>query len=690
MSQYKHWRIEIDKDSIAWLHADKEGESTNSLSKAMLEELDKILSDLTENVTRGLVILSDKKNGFIAGADINVLADAKNSDQAAVFIRYGQGIFNRIENLRFPTVCLIHGFCLGGGLELALACRYRIAVDDPGTKLGLPEIKLGIHPGFGGAMRLPPLIGAPAAMDLMLTGRSISARAAQKIGLIDYTVPLRHFHKAAVDTIKGRPAKKSLKGWKAYSNHSLIRPILAWYLRKNVAKKAAKKHYPAPYALIDIWEKHGNNRNRMLQAEETSLSKLVAGDTAQNLIRVFFLQNKLKALGDKSLISPKHVHVIGAGVMGGDIAAWCALQGLQVTIQDHHESNIAHVIKNANKLFKKKLKAPFLVQAALDRLMPDMEGIGLAHADVIIEAIFENKAAKHALYQEIEPKIKPDALLATNTSSIPLQELGEGLSDPSRLVGIHFFNPVAMMQLVEIVSSSETRKDIAAKAAAFTRHINRLPLAVKSLPGFLVNRALMPYILEAVLLESEGIAPSVIDAAAIDFGMPMGPLALADTVGLDICLSVAENLSGTNQIEVPQRLNTLIQDGKLGRKSGQGFYRYKNGKPIGSKAGKADFRPDNVQNRLISRFVNEAVASLREEVVAEADLLDAGIIFGTGFAPFRGGPIHYLETKGQDVLYSNMVALEEKYGARFKPDAGWKQHQEPHLSVVRDYASNEC
>jgi len=687
--QYKHWRIETDKDSIAWLYADKEGESTNSLSKDMLDELDSIVTDLEESVTRGLVILSDKKSGFIAGADISVLAEAKTTEQAAAFIRHGQGIFNRIEKLRFPTVCLIHGFCLGGGFELALACRYRIAVDDPSTKLGLPEIKLGIHPGFGGAMRLPPLIGAPAAMDLMLTGRSISARAAQKLGMIDYAVPQRHFHKAAVDTIKGRPPQKTLKGWKAYSNHTLVRPLLAWYLRRSVAKKAAKKHYPAPYALIDIWQKNGSDRNAMLRAEETSLSNLVVGDTAQNLIRVFFLQNKLKAIGDKSLMSPKRVHIIGAGVMGGDIAAWCALQGLQVTIQDRHEANIARVMQNANKLFKKKLKVPFLVQATLDRLIPDMNGLGLPHADVIIEAIFENKEAKHALFREIELKIKPDALLATNTSSIPLQVLSEALSDPSRLVGIHFFNPVAMMQLVEIVSSPQTNKDVAAKAAAFTRHINRLPLPVKSSPGFLVNRVLMPYILEAVLLESEGIAPSVIDAAATDFGMPMGPIALADTVGLDICQSVAENLSGTSPVEVPARLKALIQEGRLGRKSGHGFYRYNKGKPVGSKVGKADFRPDNIQNRLMSRFINEAVACLREEVVTDADLLDAGLIFGTGFAPFRGGPMHYLDADDVNNLYSKIVELEEKYGSRFKPDAGWKLHQEPHLSVVRDYASNE-
>ncbi|WP_455208077.1 3-hydroxyacyl-CoA dehydrogenase NAD-binding domain-containing protein [Kaarinaea lacus] len=687
--QYQHWRQETDDDRITWLYADKANESTNSLSKEMLDELADIVGELEDSTSRGLVILSAKKNGFIAGADINTIAQAKTTEQAAEFIRHGQSIFNRIEKLRFPTVCVIHGFCMGGGYELALACRYRIALDDPGTKLGLPEIKLGIHPGFGGVMRLPLLIGAPAAMDIMLSGRAVSARSAKKMGMIDYLVAERHLRKAAIDLINTKPPHHRLRGWKTLTNHAFARPLLASYLRKQVATKAPKKHYPAPYALIDIWEKHAGNRNRMLKAEEDSLSNLVVGETAQNLIRVFFLQNKLKAIGDKKLFSPKRVHVVGAGVMGGDIAAWCALQGFQVTVQDRQEKNIARVIQNAYKLYSKKLKDRLLIQAALDRLIPDIHGLGLPHADVIIEAIFEDKDAKHALFREIEPKIKPDALLATNTSSIPLETLGEALADPGRLVGVHFFNPVAMMQLVEIVSAGNTRQEVMNKAAAFTRHINRLPLPVKSSPGFLVNRVLMPYLVEAVVLEAEGIGAPVIDNAATDFGMPMGPIALADTVGLDICLSVAENLSGTTSVEVPQRLKTLVHDGHLGRKSNRGFYHYKNGKPIDAKVGKADYSPADIQDRLMLRFINEAVACLREGVVTDKDLLDAGIIFGTGFAPFRGGPMHYRDQQGATALYRKLVELEEKYGNRFKPDAAWKPDKEPQLKVVRDYAGNE-
>ena len=685
---YKHWRLETDDDAISWLYADKAGESTNSLSQDMLSELEAIVSDLEGSPSKGLVILSGKPNGFIAGADIKVLQAAKNEEDAAEFIRHGQNIFDRIEKLRFPTVCLINGFCMGGGYELALACRYRIAVDNTNTKLGLPEIKLGIHPGFGGVLRLPPLIGAPAAMDIMLSGRAVSARSANRMGMVDYVVAERHMLKAAIDVIKDKRPRKKLGLLKSLTNSALVRPLLAWYLRKQVAKKAPKNHYPAPYALIDIWEKYTGNHRKMLQGEEKSLSKLVIGDTAQSLIRVFFLQNKLKSVGNKNLINPKRVHVIGGGVMGGDIAAWCALQGFQVTIQDRQEKNIARVIKNANKLYKKKLKKPVLVTEVLDRLIPDIQGLGLPHADVIIEAIFEDKDAKQTLYKEIEPVIKPDALLATNTSSIPLEELGEALKDPGRLVGIHFFNPVAMMQLVEIVSAENTNKEVIEQAAAFTRHINRLPLPVKSAPGFLVNRVLMPYLAEAVTLESEGISPAVIDKAATDFGMPMGPITLADTVGLDICLSVVENLSSISNLEVPQRLKTLVNEGHLGRKSGRGYYQYKKGKPVKEKTAGTSGNSD-VQDRLMLRLINEAIACLREGIVEDKDLLDAGIIFGTGFAPFQGGPMSYKDRTGEAALYKRLVQLEEKYGARFKPDAGWKPGKEPQLTVVRDYASNE-
>ncbi|VAW99445.1 Enoyl-CoA hydratase / 3-hydroxyacyl-CoA dehydrogenase / 3-hydroxybutyryl-CoA epimerase [hydrothermal vent metagenome] len=671
-----NWQRETDAEGIVWLTIDQVGASANTLGRELMEELNNILDELEAQRPTGLVIQSAKAN-FIVGADIREFTHVKTPDQARELIRRGQAVVNRLEGLRCPTVVLINGFCLGGGLELALGCDYRVADDADSTRLGLPEVRLGIHPGFGGAARLPRLVGATAAMDMMLTGRSLSARAAKKIGLVDHAVPQRHLQRAARELIRTRPEKKQASGLAALGNHALVRPLLARVLRKKVTAKARPEHYPAPYALIDLWRKHGTDKPAVLRAEELSVAQLVTGDTARNLVRVFFLQERLKSQGDKKAFTPQRIHVIGGGVMGGDIAAWCALRGLQVTVQDRNDGHLAQVVKRAARLYKKKLKKPRLIQQALDRLMPDKQGQGLAQADVVIEAIFEDIEAKQNLYREIEPHMKEGALLATNTSSIPLQILGEALSQPDRLVGLHFFNPVAQMQLVEIVTTPDTNPDAAKKAAAFTRHIDRLPLPVNSSPGFLVNRVLMPYLLEAVTLEAEGLAPKVIDAEALKFGMPMGPILLADTVGLDICLSVAEILSKELGVEVPSRLRELVKAGRLGKKSGHGFYRYdKQGKPLGTKAGRGEYCPPDTQDRLIARLLNEALACLREEVVSDTDLLDAGIIFGTGFAPFRGGPLHYIEQTGRNRLAKKMDNLHKNYGERFQIDESWLTSEE--------------
>ncbi len=669
--QYKNWRLERDDHDIAWLYIDKADSAANTLSAEVLEELHEILNQLKQDRPQGLVILSGKSSGFIAGADIKEFTTLGGQGDAEALIGRGQAVLDRLAALGMPTVALIQGFCLGGGMELALACRYRIADEDPKTKLGLPEVNLGIHPGFGGTVRLPPLVGAPAAMDMMLGGRALSARAAKKIGLVDYAVPERRLLDAARNVVLTSPATKKATGWKAYTNHKLARPFLARYLEKQVAKRARKDHYPAPYALIDLWKEHMDDPRRMMREEAASVARLVMGDTAQNLVRVFFLQEQMKSLGKKDEIDAKHVHVVGGGVMGGDIAAWCAMRGMTVTIQDRSHETLARVMKRAHALYKRRLKQPRLIQAAMDRLMPDIKGSGVPKADVVIEAIFEDVDAKQALYKEIEPQLKKDAVLATNTSSIPLEVLCNCLKKPSRLVGLHFFNPVAKMQLVEIVRGKQTSESAVKQASAFCRHIDRLPLPVKSAPGFLVNRVLMPYLLEAVTLEEEGVPGAVIDKAALDFGMPMGPIELADTVGLDICLAVARTLSQQLDVPVPNRLEQLVAAGRLGRKSGEGFYRYSDGKKVFAGENKEYTAPADVTDRMMLRFLNEAVACLREGIVEKADLLDGGVIFGTGFAPFRGGPMNYIEKTGTEKLRQTLKVLEQEYGSRFKADAGW-------------------
>ncbi|MDH5301784.1 MAG: 3-hydroxyacyl-CoA dehydrogenase NAD-binding domain-containing protein [Gammaproteobacteria bacterium] len=679
LNALKHWKRKVDEHGVWWLHLDQQDAAANVLCVPVIEELDALLDDAIKQKPKGIIFLSDKANGFIAGADIKEFTKIENFEHAVNHIRRGQNVLNKIESMPCTTVALIHGFCMGGGAELALACNYRIADDGPKTSIGLPEVQLGIHPGFGGTVRLPPLIGAPNAMDLMLTGKTLDARKAAKMGVIDYAVPTRHFLTAALQVVLEKPKRKQLKGMLKFTNHALVRPILASMMRKQVAQKAPKDHYPAPYAIIKLWKKYMDNPRKMMEEEARSVAKLVTGDTSRNLVKVFFLREQLKNLGKlpehlKSIGKPKHVHVIGAGVMGGDIAAWCALRGLTVTLQDRHAENLGKAIGRAHKLFSKKMKGDRLgIIAAMDRLIPDIHGHGIPKADVIVEAIVENIEAKQGLYAQLEPKMKPNALLTTNTSSIPLEVLSKTLAKPERLVGLHFFNPVAQMPLIEIVTADNTDADTATRVGAFAAQIGKLPLPVKSAPGFLVNRILMPYMMEAVKLKEEGVSIADIDNAALKFGMPMGPLHLADTVGLDICLHVAQILGKELGLEVPSSLQKMVEAGKLGAKSGEGFYSYSGGKKNEVGAGGANAsKLQHITERLIGRMVNEAVACLREGVVENRNHLDAGVIFGTGFAPFRGGPINFAESQGFEKYSSSLDRLASSHGGVFKPDDGWK------------------
>lgn len=668
----EHFRAALDDDNIAWLTFDKADSGTNVLNHEVFTQLDRHLQQLAAKTPRGLVILSGKPGGFIAGADITSFTKITTQQQALELLNAGQAVFNRLEALPFPTVAMIHGFCLGGGLELALACRYRVTRDDPGTRLGLPEVRLGIHPGWGGSARLTPLIGAVKAMDLILSGRTVEGRAGRRMGFVDMVVPERHLRAAARKLVLESPPPHRPGFVERLSNNPLVRPLLAGAMRRQVASRASRLHYPAPYAMIDVWRKYASDKPAMLRAEAQSLAHLVTGATARNLVRVFFLQEHLKSLGKDKSYQPRHVHVVGAGTMGGDIAAWCALRGFRVTLQDQAPERIAPAIARAHRLFLKKLRKPGAVRAAMDRLMPDHKAQGVERADVIIEAIFEDGDIKRSLYKDIEPRMKPDAILATNTSSIPLEELAPVLTRPERLVGLHFFNPVAKMMLVEIVNGAATAPEVSSHAMIFARQIDRLPLPVSSTPGFLINRILMPYLMEAVELVQEGVPPILIDKAATAFGMPMGPVELGDTVGLDICLHVARILAGHFHEAVPPQLDKLVADGHLGKKSGQGFYHWKHGKAIKPKPAGGSWNSEEITNRLILRLLNEAVSCLNEHVVAEADLLDAGMVFGTGFAPFRGGPINYIDAVGRETLLHQLRDLQKLRGERFAPDPGWE------------------
>lgn len=666
---YKNWQLEIDPDHILFLTLSRSDANVNTLNAEVITELDQILDAVAAETTlKGLVIQSGKSSGFIAGADITQFLALKHKEEAFAAVRSTQYVLDKLEALKIPTVAQIAGFCLGGGLELALACRYRVAEEGPKTQLGAPEVKLGLHPGWGGTIRLPRLIGVLPAMQINLTGKPLSAKAALHLGLVDAVVPERHLKQAARHYVLQTPPRKKPVFWHNLLNQVWLRPWVAKLLYKNLAQKITRSHYPAPYAIVDNWVKYGIQGNAAMEQEAKSIAALMMQDTSRNLVRAFFLQTRLKGLAQGVSFSAKHVHVMGAGVMGGDIAAWCALKGLKVTLQDRLPEYIAPAIQRAQALFRKKLRSPRLEKAALDLLIPDETGAGLKDADVVIEAISENLSLKQSLYQSIEPQLKEGAILATNTSSLDLDLLSQCLQYPARLVGIHFFNPVAQMQLVEVVRSSTTDPEVVAHAMAFVRAIDHLPLPVKSCPGFLVNRVLMPYLMEAILMLEEGRAAESIDQAALAFGMPMGPVELADTVGLDVCLAVAEILTSDLNLPIPDILRQKVTQKELGRKTGKGFYRYKKGKPLKAEA-KEGF--ETLTDRLILPMLNEAIACLREDIISDADLIDAGLIFGTGFAPFRGGPLHYVKSEGISQLLERLKILQTQQGNRFTPDAYW-------------------
>jgi 3-hydroxyacyl-CoA dehydrogenase/enoyl-CoA hydratase/3-hydroxybutyryl-CoA epimerase len=673
----RNWTLQRDAEDIAWLTLDKPGSSANVLSGPVLLELDGLLAALEKEPPRALVVLSAKKSGFVAGADIREFTGITDADSGYVLIHRGQQVLNRLAALPWPSVAAIHGFALGGGLELALACRYRVAVGNERLSLGLPEVQLGIHPGFGGTVRSVQLAGVRPAMELMLTGKPVRADKALRLGLVDALTTETELRSAARALVLKSPPPRRAPLLERLLSSAALRPLLRRALIKQVARRAPRAHYPAPYAIIELWARYGARGAAAYEAEARSIAHLFTTATSRNLVRVFLLQDRLKSAGGKTPLEVRNVHVVGAGVMGGDIAAWSALRGFTVTLQDRASEYIEPAMKRAAELFDRRLRDPARNAAARARLRADVPGDGVAQADVVVEAIFENLEAKRELYARLEPRMKPGALLATNTSSIMLEPLAAGLVRPERLVGLHFFNPVAQMPLIEIVHSDATDAAAVQAATAFARRLDKLPVPCRSAPGFMVNRVLTPYLNEAMHAADEGVPLAAIDRCAARFGMPMGPIELADVVGLDVAAHVGEIIARELGRPAPQlpRLAALLAAKKLGRKSGEGFYVWQDGKAV--KSGGGGPAPEDLEDRLILVLVNECVACLRERVVDDEDLADAAVIFGTGFAPFRGGPLSFARARGTGAVVARLGELAARHGPRFTPDAGWALLAQP-------------
>lgn len=660
--QLKDWRYSVDGEGIAWATFDREGESANSLGRRPIEELGEIVTAVEagsrDKSVRGLVILSGKDKGYIVGADIREFESLDTEPKVLESIGKVNALFERIERMKIPVVAAVHGVCLGGGLELILACHYRIGTKDDATRVGFPEVKLGLMPGFNGTARSIKQVGPVAAMQNMLTGGMIRAGAAKGMGFFDQLVgspgELRWAaRKAVLQNRRSAPAGLA----KMVLTKGPARGYLANKMRSETAKKAREDHYPAPFRLIDLFARYGGDTEAMKREEPKAFAPLMVSESSRNLRRVFRLTELLKGQNPKGLgWKPVRVHVIGAGTMGADIAGVCVASGMEVTLQDINAEQLDKGIKGQGKLFGRKFKTKPLKAAAKLRFMADPQGSGIARADVIIEAIVERLDIKQKLFADLETKIKPGAVLATNTSSLKLEDISAPLKDPGRLIGLHFFSPVPQMPLVEVVRGSKTRDEEVNKGAAFVTAIGKFPLITKDVPGFLVNKVLTPYMFAAMERLEKGETKEKIDEAARAFGMPMGPIELADNVGLDVCAHVAKILGSGSE---GSRLEKLVAAGKLGKKSGEGFYKWKDGKPAKGNTSFSKTDLEKLGRDLVQPLIRESQKALDEGVVGSADLVDAGMIFGTGFAPFRGGPLHYAQSSTSHPATSEHRAAAE-------------------------------
>ncbi len=692
--------FEVDPRGIGWITFDDPDRRANVLTEPVMERLALALTEArsaaADDRIEVVVVRSGKSGSFIVGADVDAIAEITDAQVAEARIREGQAIYMELETLPVPTVAAIHGTCMGGGTELSLACTHRVVSDDDRTKIGLPEVQLGILPAWGGTTRLPRLIGLRPALDLLLTGKPMNARKAERVGFAGQVVPADLFEEAVADFALGAkdlPAGSSLKkrGFLArmVDDTSLGRRVVLATARKKV-KATTGGHYPAPMTILDLLSDHlGSSVQRSLDAEARLAAELVTSDVSKNLIHVFHMREAArKGLGVATDVRERDIDtlgVVGAGVMGGGIAQLAAFNGIRVRIKDIRHEAVASGLQHARQLFDKAVERHKLrhrdAAQMMERISGGVDYSGFSACDLVVEAVVERMDVKRAVLAELEEQVAETCVLATNTSSLSVDLMAGALGDPTRFCGMHFFNPVHKMPLIEVVRGAATDDTTIATTYALALRFGKVPVVVKDGPGFLVNRILGPYLNEAGFLLDGGASIEDVDRAAKRFGMPMGPLRLVDEVGIDVSRHAGTALHDGlgDRFEPSRALSALGETDRLGRKGGRGFYVYENGKEQrvddsvysdigGEKPDRAGaVSNDEIERRLVYQMINEAARILDDGIVRTAADVDLGMIMGTGFPPFLGGLLRYADALGVEVVLGGLRDLAEAHGLRFQP-----------------------
>ncbi len=665
-------RREIGDDGICLLTFDRPESGANIFDAPTMQNLREHIDAIEKDSSiKGVIVISAKKSIFIAGADLKTLLRQAQSGELRAFIAEGQKVFNRLAALKVPTVAAIHGACAGGGYEITLACDYRVASNDPATKIGLPETTLGLVPAWGGATRLPRLIGSDAAAEVILKGKLYGADEALKLGLVDEVTAKEQLLEAA--------RKKLSEGKREAAT-----------MKSGIATAAPKASgNAAPARAYEIIRRGGDSSlEESLAMEVDAISELGATDATQNLIRNFFLADKYRKSTSKTAPEKiSHAAVIGAGVMGSGIAQWLSSRGVSVILRDVDPAAIDRGLANIEKTYGDAVKRGLLsadkAQEGRARIVCSQQPTKLRDVQIVIEAASEKLEIKKKIFAELAVETSEKAVLATNTSALPIDELATSTGSPARVVGLHFFNPVSRMKLIEVVIGRQASDGIRERALAFARQIGKLPVVVQDSPGFLVNRVLFPYLLDAAEQFQNGVSAEEIDRALLEWGMPMGPVRLIDEIGIDITVDIADTLEKAYgaRDRAPEILRRMYDGKMLGRKSGGGFYKYEGKQQTPNEslqewrqASGENLSGGNIKNRLTFLMVNEAARCLEEEVVATPEDADYGMVLGTGFPTFRGGPLRFAESHGLKKVVAEMEEIRSQAGEKFAPCDLLRQH----------------